>query len=273
MINNLYINDNSTKLGFFNTIDKETKVSRVLFDHVKIINTLNIETVAYTGVISGTNKGLIEECAILGGEVIVRKNQKDNNIVGGITGYSNSGKIKKCYNLASINSIYNYQAYYAIAGGISGVAEESIIIDCYNAGKITGIREGSSNRVCVGGIIGFGRNTDIKNCYHKGDLNYQNASIEIQVAGIVGRNGDMYGTNNRIENCYYLSSKCSVLSYNHTGNENFIADSTNGKNENEMKTEAFITTLGTEFTQDIKNPNGTWKYNEGYPILKWQIKK
>ena len=25
------------------------------------------------------------------------------------------------------------------------------------------------------------------------------------------------------------------------------------------------------WTDDVKNDNGTWKYNNGYPILKWQL--
>lgn len=27
------------------------------------------------------------------------------------------------------------------------------------------------------------------------------------------------------------------------------------------------------YTNDIKNSDGTWKYNNGYPILKWQVNK
>ncbi len=40
-----------------------------------------------------------------------------------------------------------------------------------------------------------------------------------------------------------------------------------------MKNERFILELGDAFMQDVKNEDGTWKYNNGYPILKWQIMK
>ncbi len=32
----------------------------------------------------------------------------------------------------------------------------------------------------------------------------------------------------------------------------------------------YATTLGDEFTDDVQNEDGTWKYNEGYLILKWK---
>lgn len=31
-------------------------------------------------------------------------------------------------------------------------------------------------------------------------------------------------------------------------------------------------TMGTNWVDDIKNEEGTWKYNNGYPILKWKVK-
>ena len=30
-------------------------------------------------------------------------------------------------------------------------------------------------------------------------------------------------------------------------------------------------TLGSEWTNDVKDSLGNWKYNNGYPILKWQL--
>ena len=32
-----------------------------------------------------------------------------------------------------------------------------------------------------------------------------------------------------------------------------------------------VSTLGSEWTNDVKDTSGKWKYNNGYPILKWQL--
>ena len=34
----------------------------------------------------------------------------------------------------------------------------------------------------------------------------------------------------------------------------------------------YAETLGEEFTNDEQNEDKEWKYNNGYPILKWQLK-
>lgn len=33
----------------------------------------------------------------------------------------------------------------------------------------------------------------------------------------------------------------------------------------------YASLLGEAFTDDVQKPDGTWKYNNGYPILKWQL--
>ena len=44
-------------------------------------------------------------------------------------------------------------------------------------------------------------------------------------------------------------------------------------NNSYTKTQSITATvLGDAYTSDIKKEDGTWKYNNGYPILKWQIK-
>ena len=40
-----------------------------------------------------------------------------------------------------------------------------------------------------------------------------------------------------------------------------------------MKNESFVVEVGDVFMQDVKREDGTWKYNNGYPILKWQVNK
>ena len=38
--------------------------------------------------------------------------------------------------------------------------------------------------------------------------------------------------------------------------------------------QSYATTLGTEnWINDVKNEDGSWKYNNGYPILKWQLEQ
>lgn len=50
-------------------------------------------------------------------------------------------------------------------------------------------------------------------------------------------------------------------------------NNTNAVEKTETELKALAGTLGEVYTNDEQNPDGTWKYNEGYPILKWQIKK
>ena len=35
----------------------------------------------------------------------------------------------------------------------------------------------------------------------------------------------------------------------------------------------YASILGDAFAEDTQNEDGTWKYNSGYPVLKWQIKE
>lgn len=82
--------------------------------------------------------------------------------------------------------------------------------------------------------------------------------------GIVGNdtNRKMQASNN-----YWLDiCGASVGSGNPSGNTNAVK-----KTEAQMK--ALATTLGDAYTNDIQNEDGTWKYNDGYPILVWQIEK
>ena len=91
--------------------------------------------------------------------------------------------------------------------------------------------------VQVGGIAGiahieFNNNLILTNCYNIGEIN-GNRYVE-ELIGYLGSKG-------KINNCY-------------TKSQTIIASQ-----------------LGNTFTNDIQNKDGTWKYNNGYPILKWEL--
>lgn len=103
------------------------------------------------GAICGTNRGLIENCYNLGGEISVA------SIYGGGIAGENEGIIRQCYNTGSVSS-----AYGSSIGGIAGYSHNGgMIIDCYNTGAITGAWS-------VGGICGQLNVGTITNCYGTG---------------------------------------------------------------------------------------------------------
>ena len=268
-INNLYINDNKVFLGFFRTTSQETKIRNIIFDNVSITNVGNV---IGTGSICGANYGVIENCGVRSGSIVTKKNlnNSENDYTGGISGLSYNC-IKNCYNLIDIVDSVTINNFWSTVGGICGANLNGTIEKCYNKGKIKSMHENGAGIIATGGISGFARNTVIKSCYNNGDISYANGADIIQIGGIVGRNGDHLGTSN-IENSYFLNTKTNILANTWNGTT-YNTITQNGKSENDMKNESFILELGDAFMQDVKNEDGTWKYNNGYPILKWQVNK
>ena len=86
-----------------------------------------------------------------------------------------------------------------------------------------------------------------------------------QCAGIIGRNGDGTGQGSSTsQNNYYLNTKSSVAFYNYVENDDYSANTENGKTETQMKDKNFVSSLGDAYAEDTQN------INNGYPILKWQ---
>ncbi len=216
-----------------------------------VVNKAKVESTSYmVGGIAGFNYGEISQSANLG-EVLGGSNET-SSFTGGICGRMKNGRIEKCYNkgtltIKSSNTI----------GGIIGLAQGGIIENCYNSGIIIAFGPGGS------GILSYTGGASeptvyVTNCYNIGKLQ---GETHLR-GGIVGNdeNAHMKATNN-----YWLDTcGASVGIGRPSGNTNAVK-----KTAAEIKNLA--STLGAAYTNDIQNEDGTWKYNDGYPILKWQL--
>lgn len=132
--------------GLFRTIGPDGVVKNLGLIHPSVKQ----DSYTNVGAICGTNKGTIENCYNLGGEITVGAVYG-----GGITG-QNEGIIRRCYHTGTVTS-----ASGSSMGGIAGYSNGGEIIDCYNTGDITGAWY-------VGGICGQFNGGTIQNCYGAG---------------------------------------------------------------------------------------------------------
>ncbi len=145
------------------------------------------------------------------------------------------------------------------------------VINCYNTGKINVVTS------CAGGIISHALNGTIENCYNIGSIKEidiaENTTNLTKLRGsILGAHGLSWNnvTNAKISNCYYLDTASTYLTYQYNGTtKQYESILKNKKTSAELMNLA--STLGSEWTNDVKDSLGNWKYNNGYPILKWQL--
>lgn len=137
---------------------------------------------------------------------------------------------------------------------LDGFGKSSIIKNSYNISEITG------SATNVGGIIGAFASAPvygakIENCY-----NLANITGKDVVGNIIG----YFNINDaEVRNSYYLKNTNSGYGYK----SGQICE-TIEKEEKDLRNSAQL--LGNAYIDDVKNEDGTWKYNNGYPILKWQ---
>lgn len=238
-----------------------------------------IKNVTVTGTITGstnvgaickTTYGDIESCVSYATITV------DGKRTGGIAGLVYAGgSITNCINYGAITSTYATpslapDAKEAYIGGIVGYAYVGVET-CANFGEVKATGDGIS---CVGGIAGYARvgyeaeadSAYLLNCYNTGAV-----SAASKTGGIVGEaavavtncyntgavtGGAIIGssaTGSSMKNCYYLTGSCTD------------GGSAAEKTEAEMKSAAFVLTLGEAYGQDT-----TPKKNKGYPIFTWQ---
>ena len=166
--------------------------------------------------------------------------------------------IENCYNMGTVTAQYD-------GGGIVGRVGDSnatgkrchvIIRNSYNAGEIKG-----SGSFGNGGIIGNVRYcsdqtvTTIENCYNVG-----------KVSGTVS--GSLLGSaplsKVQLQNVHYLDGTNALAVGVYEENTQTIVGDPTVKTADEMKADAFVTTMGNAFDKD------TDALNNGYPILKGQ---
>lgn len=201
----------------------------------------------FGGIVGGGN-GIIKRCINYGSIT-------GTYMVGGIVGINDSGavnKVEECVNHGDVKT--NATSVNARSGGIAGVMayyKQGEIINCYNTGSISSVD-------ISGGIVGYEGTSKliVTNSYNVGTISGR------YKGGISGENqGTREGTNN-----YYLDT-CGATYGESSGTT-------------KITKEQFLTlgtTLGEAYIDDeeIKdeqgNGTGTYKYNNGYPILRWQI--
>ena len=247
-IEKLYINTNENYQGVF-------RCSEGVIEDLVVSENSQILASSYSAAVIGKNDGIVRQCI---NNALVTTT---GNGSAGIVGY-NSGIVEKCINNGHIiNNKYN-------CAGICAYNKSGTIQNCYNTGKIEGNMQ-------VGGIIGNNAdNTNILSkvydCYSIGGVSGESYAV----GGIIGR--AVSKSYSDIKNNYWLLGTGSTYGIGDM-NSNLQA---NGVNNNILQ--GYATTLGDAFTNDIKEKvvdetTGTekevWKYNNGYPILKWQLQE
>lgn len=247
-ISNIYINTDRYYQGTFGT--SEGKIKSL---------TINGEIVSngyYIGGIVGYN----------GGEIVNSKNDahiEGANHVGGIAGL-NDYFIEKCCNTGEI------YASDGNVGGIVGVGRNYIGM-CYNTGYVY------AKNMTAGGIIGYKSQGQTYNCYNTGDIQ----SINSATGGINGAAGANWSSTIYTYNCYNLGN---IIGNKKIGEITGLANANKGSSQdiNCYTTDATAELLNAgeygnvEWVDDVKikdkeTGEETWKYNNGYPILKWQL--
>ncbi len=173
-----------------------------------------------------------------------------NRSVGGVVGKigkttgSSSGKVEEgalienCANFAFISGTDAKGT-----GGICGAGwNGGQIRNCYNAGPV------KNTHNSYGGIVGSNE-IELINCYNIGEI----TGIGTTAAIATSNGGDTY------ENCYWLSGTADMGVYKRS------LDGVQEKSSAEMKSEEFLSALGSAFAEDKDN------INQGYPVLKWQV--
>ena len=236
----------------------------------------------------GKNAGTIENLEIYGNIY------GDSYYLGGIIGFNN-GIVKYCFNSVRVNG-------YGMTGGIVGLANTNSEIErCTNnayiygeeSGGIAGRCAGGTIRECInngyiqnvtsGGIVGYFITGKIYNCYNTGKI--QTSSV--RAGGICGAAGWSGYATAYLYNCY---NKGSIVGSSYVGEIIGLNNANGGTSQTINCYSSGITAeklnngqySDNAFTNDIKEKvvdettgeeKEVWKYNNGYPILKWQLQE
>lgn len=292
-ISNLYIDSTENSKGIF-SLNNGT-IKNIVMDNC------NVKIGYSSGIICGTNVGIIENLKLYG-EVEVVTESAGTSPVGTVCGTNDeNGTIVNVYNYATVTG------KISTAGGICG-SNKGLITKCLNEGKvwktgsyIGGIAGRNTNIIeeCInkgdisssvnytwdeGGICGV-NDGNIHNCYNLGKLGTVGLR-ERWIGGITGTNGE----NGEVVNCYsiaeiigeYLggivsrnSGKVTNCWFVKKGNYDIqlststgIIESSGEKTEDEMKESTFLDVL------NAGNEETIWKIdsrkNNGYPYLAWE---
>ncbi len=269
-ISNVYMEEEKlSNFGFIGKLDAQGIVKKVQLKNIYYDN--KNEGQRCTGGLVQSCSGKIEECFVSGTICSTATSTKDCYQAGICRILGETGEINKCYSNVTIEQPTNGFTYI---GGIITYGRGKIK-NCYNIGKI------NCSIGIAGGIVGFCDNKSLKieNCYNRGIIKerditenlgkYETSKVR---GGILGTQGFEWNVveNITINDCYYLDSASSYVKYKYNSTtKQYESSATNKKTSTELMNLA--STLGSEWTNDVKDTSGKWKYNNGYPILKWQL--
>ena len=172
-----------------------------------------------------------------------------NGPVGGVIGgrVIGNAKLENCYNTGTITGVTTGTTAGTPAGLISycdSTKGENYVKNCYNTGAIKGTTG------YAGGLVGYvvGTSNKLENCFNAGAVT-SDAKTPGTIAANIKSSAALTATN-----CYYLSGSASRV----VGNGSASVSATS-KSADDMKSAAFVETLGSSFKQ-----------GESYPVLAWQ---
>ncbi|MCI8362848.1 MAG: hypothetical protein HFJ41_07020, partial [Clostridia bacterium] len=254
-ISNIYIKEETSYVGLFGNIDK-AEIKNITIDN-SIIEVKNS-----CGIIAGvSNNSILQNIHTTKNNIIIATTPSTYGIyVGGICGNTVESTILNASNSATVIG----NGWYV--GGIVGIAfNNTTISKSYNAGNIKGYQN-LLNIQSIGGILGSNcENVEINNCYNIGKIEGYG-----RVAGICGNVHELPMLT--ITNCY---NNGIIIAATDLG-EIVGCDMTSNRKINNCYTKSQSITalqLGNDYMDDEKSEEGLWKYNSGYPILRWQFKE
>ncbi len=157
-INDLFINQGSSNVGFFGAIDTASEIRNVGLINVNVTATGNAG-----GLIGYNYNGSVTNCYTTG-----NVNIGSGECAGGLVGY-NYGSLTNCYSTANVSSHYK-------AGGFVGYNNGGSQTSCFATGDV-------NSRYSVGGFAGYNGGGSQTNCYSRG-----NVSGREGVGGFLGSN-------------------------------------------------------------------------------------
>lgn len=167
-IHNLFINITANKNlwysseGFISNLSKGGTIDNLHFKDCGInTQSINDRYQYYSGILTGSNRGIITRCSITNGNLRGPRNSSDY-MPGAIAG-ANYGDIIACHAKADMEIVING------AGGLIGANFSGTLFGCYYDGQIYSWSEGGGYNIGV--LIGYSRdpysdrNTTIRSCY------------------------------------------------------------------------------------------------------------
>lgn len=197
------------------------------------------------GIVAKAVNTTITNC---GNEATVNVTNKNAKNIAGITGYSENTTITNSYNAGDITG-------GARVSGITGeIKTYTAIENCYNTGSVT---TKATRTIYSGGLVGYGYGTTsnvstVKKCYTTGVVTEktQNGAVMGYINAYVS-----------FEKCYYLEG----INSNVYGFKISDADEPDVTKLSSDELKGITSDLGEAFATDSS-------LNNGYPVLKWQIK-